>query len=160
MHDNMVRIYWAVPGRPGTRSSLDGMRSPLLLLAGAVLPSLADLLADGQAPSWLVRVGPFLSGHFPARNLSLCLGRPGLLLEELGRRLRAFFPGPAAKETHGVMVDRRLANSAPFAAVRGDPYAPRDRVRQTCALRARCTPGAWRPRCKAARGRWRRHGGG
>jgi hypothetical protein len=25
-----------------------------------------------------------------------------------------------------VMVDRRLANSAPFAAVRGDPYAPRD----------------------------------
>jgi hypothetical protein len=59
------------------------------------------------------------------------------------------------------MVDRRLADSAPFATVRGDPDAPRDRVRQTCALRARCMPGGWRPRCTAARGRWRRrHGGG
>jgi hypothetical protein len=102
-------------GMAGPFSFLAGV---VLFLAGVVLASLADFLADGQAPSWLVRVGPFLSGHFPASNLSLCLGRPGLLLEELGRRLLAFFPGPAAKETHGAMVDRRLADSGPFAALR------------------------------------------
>src|SRR5260221_531042 len=102
------------------------MAGPFSFLAGAVLASLADLLADGPAPSWLVRVGPFLGGHFPARNLSLCLGRPGLLLEELGRGLLAFFPGPAAKKTHGAMVDRRLADSAPFAAVLRGPDALRD----------------------------------
>jgi hypothetical protein len=104
-------------------SSLEGMAGPFSFLAGAVLASLADLLADGPAPSWLVRVGPFLGDHFPARNLSLRPGRPGLLLEELGRCLLAFFPGRGAKETHGAMVDRRLAHSAPFAAVRGDPGA-------------------------------------
>src|SRR5258708_25204624 len=104
------------------------MAGPFSFLAGAVLASLADLLADGPAPSWLVRVGPFLGGHFPARNLSLCLCRPGLLREELGRRLLAFFPGPAAKETPCAMVDRRLEDSAAFAAGPGGLTGPRARV--------------------------------
>src|SRR5215469_17957078 len=89
------------------------MAGPFLSLAGAVLAGLTDFLADGQAPSWLVRVGTFLGRHFPARNLPLCLDRPGLLREELGRRLFALLPGPAAKETHGVIVDRRPADSSP-----------------------------------------------
>src|SRR5258708_7975474 len=96
-----------------------GMAGPFSFLAGAVLASLADLLADGPAPSWLVRVGPFLGGHFPARNLSLCLGRPGLLREELRRRLLAFFPGPSAQETRGALADRRFADSPPLRAAPG-----------------------------------------
>ena len=61
--------------------------------------SLADFLADGPAPSWLVRVGTCLALHFPG-NHRLCLDRPGLLVRELGRRLFAILTGPAAKETH------------------------------------------------------------
>src|SRR5580693_2361290 len=56
-------------------------------LAAAVLASLTDFLAHGQAPSWLVRVGTRLVLHFPGGNLRLCLDRPGLLVWELGRRL-------------------------------------------------------------------------
>jgi hypothetical protein len=75
-------------------------------LAGAILASFTDLLADGLAPSWLVRVGTCLCGHFPGRGLRLCLGRPGRRLRrELGRFL-ALLPRPAAKETHGAIVDR------------------------------------------------------
>jgi hypothetical protein len=93
---------------------------PVSFLAGAVLGSLADFLADGPAPSWAVRVGTCLELHLPARNLLLCLDRPGLLLSEPRRRLFAIFPGPAAKETrgaaketHSVIVDRRLADFSP-----------------------------------------------
>src|SRR5260221_14562810 len=100
------------------------MAGPFSFLAVAVFASLADLLADGPAPSRLVWVGPFLGGHFPARNLSLCLGRPGLFREELGRRLLAFFSGPSAKESHGVMVGRRLEDSAAFRAGRGGSGVP------------------------------------
>src|ERR1700747_3158682 len=110
------------PGRPG----------PFSFLAGAVLASLADFLADGQAPSWLVRVGTCLVLHFPGCNLRLCLDRLGLLLWELGRRLGlllwklgrylfAILPGPAAEETHsaaekthGVSIGRRLADFLPL----------------------------------------------
>jgi hypothetical protein len=56
------------------------MAGPFSFPASAVLASLADVLADGPAPSWLVRVGTSLGRHFPARNLLLCIGRPGLLL--------------------------------------------------------------------------------
>jgi hypothetical protein len=73
------------------------------------LASSADLLADGPAPSWLVRVGPYLGAHFPARNLRGCVGCGGLLVWEHGRRLSAIFPAPTAKETHSAIVDRRLA---------------------------------------------------
>jgi hypothetical protein len=79
-------------------------------LAGALLASQADLLADGLAPSWLVRVGTCLGGRFPRRSLRLCLGRPALLLEKFGRRLPAILLSSAAKETHGVIVDGRLAD--------------------------------------------------
>src|SRR4029077_17152100 len=77
--------------------------------------SLADFLADGPAPSWFVRVGTCLALHFPG-NHRLCLDRPGLLVRELGRRLFAILPGPAAKETHSAAkethsgsIGRRLA---------------------------------------------------
>jgi hypothetical protein len=103
---------------------------PFSFLACAVLTSLADLQADGLAPSWLVRVGTCLALHFPGDNLGLCLGRPGLVIWELGRpglviwelgrpglviwelgrpglviwelgrRLFAALPVPAAKKTH------------------------------------------------------------
>lgn len=86
------------------------MQRGFSFLAGALLASLADLLADGLAPSWLVRVGTCLGGRFPRRNLRLCLGRPALLLEKVGRRLPAILLSPAAKETHGVIVDGRLAD--------------------------------------------------
>src|SRR5260370_4871812 len=89
---------------------------PFSFLARAVLASLADLQADGPAPSWLVRVGTCLALHFPGDNHRLCLDRPGLLIWELGRRLFAIVPGPAAdqthngaKQTHGVIIGRRLA---------------------------------------------------
>jgi len=48
--------------------------------AGAVLASLADCLADGPAPPWLVRVGACFGGHLPTPTLRLRLGCPGLLL--------------------------------------------------------------------------------
>jgi hypothetical protein len=67
----------------------------------------ANFLADGPAPSCLVRVGPFLGGDFPARNLTVCLDRSGLLREEIDHRVLMIFPSPAAKKTHGAMVDRR-----------------------------------------------------
>jgi len=96
----------ARPWRPG----------PFSFLARAVLASLADLQADGPAPSWLVRVGTCLALHFPGDNHRLCLDRPGLLIWELGRRLFAIVPGPAAnqthsgaKQTHGVIIGCRLA---------------------------------------------------
>jgi len=77
-------------------------------LAWAVLASPANLLADGHAPSWLVRVRPFLGGHFAARNLNVSLGRPGLLLQDIGRRrLLMIFRSSASKKTHKAMVDRR-----------------------------------------------------
>jgi hypothetical protein len=86
------------------------MKRGLSFLAGALLASLADLLADGLAPSWLVRVGTRLGGRFARRNLRLCLGRRALLLEKFGRRVPAILLSPAAKETHGVIVDVRLAD--------------------------------------------------
>jgi hypothetical protein len=79
-------------------------------LAGALLASLADLLADGLAPSWLVRVGACLAGRFPRRNLRLCLGRRALLLKKFSRSLLAILLTPAVKETHGVIVDGRLGD--------------------------------------------------
>jgi hypothetical protein len=82
------------------------------VLVGAVLARFANCLAEGPAPSWLVGVGACLGRHHPGCSLCWCADRPGLLQEKLGRRrLFAIFPGPAAKETHGVMVDRRLAHS-------------------------------------------------
>jgi hypothetical protein len=60
----------------------------------------SGFLTDGPAPSWLVRVRTCLALHFPGGNHRLCLDRPGLLLQEPGRRLFAILPGPAAKETH------------------------------------------------------------
>src|SRR4029077_19237564 len=99
--------------------------------------SLADFLADGPAPSWFVRVGTCLALHFPG-NHRLCLDRPGRLVGELGRRLFAILPGPAAKETHSAAkethsgsIGRRLADfshpegrsagmSKGFVCTRGD----------------------------------------
>ena len=90
----------------------------LLSKVGLARPpaSLADFLADGPAPSWLVRVGTCLALHFPG-NHRLCLDRPGLLVREPGRRLFAILPGPAAKkthsaakETHSGSIGRRLAD--------------------------------------------------
>jgi len=49
-------------------------RWPFSFLADAVCPRSAEFLAEGLAPSWAVRVGPRLGGHFPARNLSPFLG--------------------------------------------------------------------------------------
>jgi hypothetical protein len=90
---------------------------PFSSRACAVLASLADLQADGPAPSWLVRVGTCLALHFPGGSLRLCPDRPGLLIGELGRRLFAILPGPAAKQahsaakkTHSVIIGRRLAD--------------------------------------------------
>jgi len=74
-------------------------------LAGALLASPADLLADGLTPSWPIRVGACLAGRFPRRNLRLCLGRRALLLKKFGRRLLVILLKPAVKETHGVIVD-------------------------------------------------------
>ena len=56
------------------------MAGPCSFLAGTVLASLADSLARGPTPPWLVRVGACLGCHFPTRNLRLRRGRPGLLL--------------------------------------------------------------------------------
>jgi len=80
-------------------------------LAGALLASFAYLLADGLAPSRLVRVGTCLGGRFPRRNLCLGLGRRVLLLEKFGRHPLAILLSPAAKETHGVIVDGRPGDS-------------------------------------------------
>lgn len=87
------------------------MKRGFSFLAGALLAGLAYLLADGLAPSWLVRVGPFLGGRFPRRNLRLCLGRRVLLPEKFGRRLLAILFSPAAEKTHGVIVDGRFGDS-------------------------------------------------
>ena len=116
MRGNLLIGMSAWSRQPGPQADLSSLRAgvlerlagPFSLLAVAVLASSANFLADGPAPSWLVRVGPFLGAHFPARSLSLYRGRPGLLLWELGRRLPAPFPAPIAKETHGAIVDRRL----------------------------------------------------
>jgi hypothetical protein len=128
-----------LPGRFGAPESFldafgagsaDALVDRECLRGGAVLASVADLQADGLAPSWLVRVGTCLALHFPGDNLGLCLGRPGLLIWELGRpglliwelgrpglviwelgrpglviwelgrRLFAALPVPAAKKTH------------------------------------------------------------
>src|SRR5262245_37983098 len=110
-----------VSARPRWANTCRAVRpGPFSFLAGAVLASLADLLADGAAPSWVVRVGTCLELHFPACDLRLCLDGPGLLLEEPCLRLFAIFPGPAAKQSHGaakqthsVIVDRLLADFSP-----------------------------------------------
>ena len=98
---------------------------PFSFPAGAVPAGLADLQADGPAPSWLVRVGTFLALHFPGGTRRLCLDRPGLLVWELGRHVFAILPGPAAeqthsaaKKTHGVIVGHRLADF-PYLGLRG-----------------------------------------
>jgi hypothetical protein len=77
----------------------------------------SGFLADGPAPSWLVRVRTCLALHFPGGNHRLCLDRPGLLIQEPGRRLFAILSGPAAKETHSAtkeihsgIIGRRLAD--------------------------------------------------
>jgi hypothetical protein len=100
----------------------DGEGASMTLVRAA---SLADLQADGPAPSWLVRVGACFALHFPGANLRLCLDRPGLLSWELGRRLFAILPRPAAKkthsaakETHGVIISRRRADF-PHLGLRG-----------------------------------------
>src|SRR4029077_15681359 len=76
-------LFAGAESSPGPKRRRPG---PFLFLA-AVLASLTDFLADGQAPSWLVRVGTCLVLHFPGGNLRLCLNRLGLLVRELGRRL-------------------------------------------------------------------------
>jgi len=128
----------ARPWRPG----------PFSFLACAVLASLADLQADGPAPSWLVRVGTCLALHFPGGHRRLCPDRPGLLVWELGRRLFAIVPGPAAnqthsgaKQTHGVIIGRRLAGFS-HLGLRG-----RSAGRSTCVS---CPPEAARqwPGCE------------
>lgn len=86
------------------------MKRGFSFLAGALLASPADLLADGLAPSWPVRVGACLADRFPRRNLGLCLGRRALSLKRFGRRLLAILLNPAVKETHGVIVDGRLGD--------------------------------------------------
>ena len=90
----------------------------LFVLGGAVTVSLADSLVDAPAPSRLVRVGTCLALHFAGANHRLYLDRPGLLRQELGRRLLAILPGPAAKETHSAakethsgIIGRRIAAS-------------------------------------------------
>src|SRR5579872_1953424 len=98
------------PGREGRFASATSMKQGSSFRADALLASLADLLADGLAPSWLVRVGTRLGGRFPGCNLRLPLGRPALLLEKFGRRLPAILLNPATKETHSVTVDGRHAD--------------------------------------------------
>ena len=97
-------------------------------MAGAVLAGPGDFLAEGPAPSRLVGVGTCLGCYFTGRSLRLCRGRGGLLRAHPGRHLFAIFPAPAAKKTHGVMVDRRLADSPdlrpdrPAKDARGDMH--------------------------------------
>src|SRR5258708_8665499 len=135
-----------------TRASRPGDDGKLFsFLAGAVLASLANLLANGPAPSRLVRVGPLLGGHPRARNPGLCRGRPGLLLEEIGRRLLAIFAASAAKKTHGAMVDRRLADRSPLScagwlAQVSAAFDADEGNREGSAPRARCRGPAVRMR--------------
>ena len=75
--------------------------------------SLADFLADGPAPSWLVRSGTCLALHFPG-NHRLCLDRPGLLVRELGRRLFAILPGLPRKRPIALRK-RPIAEHRPLA---------------------------------------------
>ena len=88
---------------PGPKRRRPG---PFSFLAAAVLASLTDFLTDGQAPSWLVRVGTCLVLHFPGGNLWLCLDRLGLLVRELGRRLGVCSSGE---------LGRRLGSARPGA---------------------------------------------
>lgn len=94
------------------------------ILAGALVATFAYFQPDGPAPSGLVGIGAGLGRHFPAHNLRLWRDRPGLFPGELGRRLFAIFPSPAAKETHAVMVDRRLPDPRHLAVLgrQGPPF--------------------------------------
>lgn len=83
---------------------LDRLAGAISFAPGAVLASSAEFLANRPAPSWLVRVGPFLGARFPARNLSRTGGCAGLLNWERGRWLPATFSAPTAKETHSAIV--------------------------------------------------------
>jgi hypothetical protein len=128
---------WRTPG-PGLAAR------PVLIPAGAVPAGVADLKADGLAPSWFVRVGTCLALHFPGGTRRLCLDRPGLLVWEFGRRVFAILPGPAAeqahsvaKKTHGVIVGRRLADFL-HLGLRGRS-AGRSTVFRACQRR----PGEW-----------------
>src|SRR5215475_166578 len=85
-------------------------------LAGVVSATLADFLADGPAPAWPVGIGTGLGRHFPARHFRRCGHRCCRLRGELNCRRFAIFPGPAAKETHDVMVDRPRAVSSLLGA--------------------------------------------
>jgi pyruvate/2-oxoglutarate dehydrogenase complex dihydrolipoamide dehydrogenase (E3) component len=102
----------------------------LVHIGQAVIASLADLLADRPAPSWLVRVGTCFGRHFPARSLRRCRDRRCLVLYGPGRRLLALLPGPVAKETHGLMVDLRpdiagqAAAGAPGGKMSGSVSSP------------------------------------
>jgi hypothetical protein len=126
-------LPWPAPRRQARPRSVNpgpGLAAKPVLLPGlavlgflalAVLGSLADLQADVPAPSWLVRVGTCLALHFPGNNLRLCFDRPGLLIWGLGRFF-AILPGPAAKrihsaakETHSVIIGRRLADFSHLA---------------------------------------------
>jgi len=91
------------------------------LLTGGLVATLADLLTEGPAPSRPVGVGTWLAPDFPARSHDLCLHRLGPLARDLGCRLGslagdlgcrlfAILLGPAAKETHGAIVDRLVAD--------------------------------------------------
>jgi hypothetical protein len=107
----------AASARPRLASPGQALAARPVLVPGLRGPrDLADLQADGPAPSWLVRIGTRFALHFPGDNHRLCLDRPGLLIRELGRRLFAIVPGPAAKQTHSaakqthsVIIGRRLA---------------------------------------------------
>lgn len=90
------------PATPGQSRCL------LLFLAGALVASPADFLAEDPAPSWLVRVGTRLGRHFRACGLGLCPGSASLFLAEPGLRLFAILLGPAAKETHGAILGGSL----------------------------------------------------
>jgi serine/threonine protein kinase len=115
-------------GPGGVAKHRPGAAAPFLFLACAVLASLADLQADVPGPSWLVRVGTCLPLHFPGGNHRLCLDRPGLLVWKLGRRHFATLPRPAAKETlsaaketHSVIIGRRLADFSHLGLKGADP---------------------------------------
>lgn len=123
---------------------------PVSFLAGAVPASFVDFLANGQAPSWLVRVGTYLTPHFPAASLRLCLDRLGLLCQEPSCCLFMILPGAAAKETHSsakethsAIIGRRLADFSIRATCVADELADdcrasaRRRMTQDPALVAR-----------------------
>jgi hypothetical protein len=107
-----VLMSWTGSSQPGLTRMLSYCQVPV---PGRHRSS--GFLADGPAPSWLVRVRTCLALHFPGGNHWLCLDRPGLLIQEPGRRLFAILSGPAAKETHSAtkeihsgIIGRRLAD--------------------------------------------------